>query len=149
MPNEERPIKMPAGYAPAQAVGYADASGRIILVDSNNPLPITTVGNAAPPVEVPPPLEGIASTAQIIGPFAPIADRSVVLTLSGTWEGSVQLMRSVDRGATMHKVTAGGAEWGHYTGNACEPVWQESMAGAQLYLDVVLQSGTLAYQVAQ
>jgi hypothetical protein len=73
----------------------------------------------------------------------------VVLSLSGIWEGTVQLMRSTDLGVTLHPVTAGGLAWGRYTANACEPVLEEQEAGAQLYLDIALTSGAVSYRIAQ
>jgi hypothetical protein len=42
-----------------------------------------------------------------------------------------------------------GAGWALFTANCCEPVWEDSEAGAQLYLSVTLASGTLAYRVSQ
>lgn len=139
-----KPISLPANYAQAIAVGYADASGNISLVDSATPLPVA-IATAAPPA----PLSGTASANVSVGPFAPVAGAPVTLRLTGTWSGTVQLSRSSDAGATRSPVTAGGLEWARFTGNACEQVWQESEAGALLYLDIVITSGEVAYRVSQ
>ena len=74
---------------------------------------------------------------------------AVMLELTGSWTGTVQLQRSSDGGATRQDVTMGGGQWGNYAANACEPVWDESELGAQLYLDIALDSGTLNYRVSQ
>lgn len=139
-----KPIGLPANYAQAIAVGYADAAGNISLVDSATPLPVAL---AAP--TPPAPLTGTATASIVVGPFAPVAGTPVILRFAGTWSGSVQLSRSTDAGATRNPVTAGGLEWARFTGNACEQVWQESEAGALLYLDIVIASGSLSYRVSQ
>jgi hypothetical protein len=72
-----------------------------------------------------------------------------MLTLSGTWAGTVKLLRSVDGGTTRLPVTAAGQPYGTFTGNICEPVWEESEAAALLYLDVILSSGSLSYRMGQ
>lgn len=139
-----KPIGLPANYAQAIAVGYADASGNISLVDSATPLPVA-MAVPTPPV----PLGGTTAASVAIGPFAPVAGIPVVVRLAGTWAGSVQLLRSTDAGVTRHPVTAGGLEWARFTSNACEQVWQESEAGTLLYLDIVMVSGSLSYRVSQ
>lgn len=143
---ENRPIQTPAGYAPATAVGFANASGEMVLISADNPLPIASAGASNP---APAPLMGQTSTNFAAGPFVPIADRPVVVQLDGTWQGAVQLLRSIDGGATKQPVTLAGQSWGLFTGNAMEPVWQESEAGAELYLDIVVTGGTLNYRVSQ
>jgi len=72
-----------------------------------------------------------------------------VLTLSGTWTGQVQLLRSVDGGATRLPVTAAGQAYGAYSQNVCEPIWEESEAAATLYLGITVTSGTVNYRVGQ
>jgi hypothetical protein len=72
-----------------------------------------------------------------------------MLTLSGTWTGTVKLLRSVDGGTTRLPVTSAGLPYGAFTANACEPVWEESEAAALLYLDVTLASGTVTYRMGQ
>lgn len=151
MPN---PIKTPAGYVPAFAVGFSGPDGDLEIVESASPLPVAL--SSADPLAVTPgfapapaALAGAAATSGVIGPFAPVAGRPVVLSLNGSWEGTVQLMRSTDLGVTLHPVTAGGFAWGRYSANACEPVWEEQEEGAQLYLDIALTSGSVGYRIAQ
>lgn len=145
MPGNQ-PILTPAGFAPATAVGFANANGEMVLISAENPLPIAASTTTA---NVNPPLEGQTDTDAIVGPFAPTTDRPVVIQLSGTWAGSVQLLRSTDNGATKFPVTLAGESWGNFTANVLEPVWQESEAGAELYLDIALTSGTVAFRVSQ
>ena len=126
---------------------------------SSSPLAViggVTINNAvASPVPVntqpaaPTPLTGIVSGSTTVGPFSPVIGRAIMLTLAGTWTGAVQVMRSVDSGATLHPLTLGGATWGIYSTNCCEPVWDESEASAQLYLGVALSSGTVIYRIGQ
>jgi hypothetical protein len=148
------PIKLPAGYAPAFAVGYADEGGNLVLAGPTDPLPVTldsgtievVAAESAPP---PAPLTGSASASGLAGPFAPVAGRAVTLALGGTWEGAIQLTRSTDEGATRLPLTAGGLPWGVYTANACEQAWYESEDGAELYLEITLASGEVDYRIAQ
>lgn len=143
------PITFPAGYAPAFALGYADNAGDFALVALDAPLPVQNVDSAQVSVPVPAPLEGSATTTVAIGPFAPAANLPVVLSLAGAWQGTVQLERSTDNGATRLPVTVGGAPWGRFSANACEPVWIENEDGAELYLAIAVTSGTLSYRIAQ
>lgn len=137
------PINLPAGYAPAFAIGFSEA-GVLSVVDTATPLPVQTMNNAAAPA-----LQGTTGSSAVVGPFAPSIGRTVILSLSGIWTGSVRLLRSTDGGATKLPVTAGGYAWGTFTANACEQVWLEEEAGAALYLDVALTSGTVTYRLAQ
>lgn len=148
------PIKTPAGYVPAFALGYPGPEGELEIVDSTKPLPVSfssTDPLAVTPYSDPPPtpLEGSAAANAVVGPYVPVAGRPVMITLAGTWEGTVQVMRSIDDGATMHPVTVGGFSWGRYTTNVCEPCWDEQEVGAQLHLDIALASGTIDYRIAQ
>jgi hypothetical protein len=136
---------MPAGYAPAFAIGFSQA-GTLAMVDSGQPLPVAT---QPAPLPAPVPLQGSTAASIQAGPYAPVLDRPVVLTLTGTWQGTVQVRRSVDGGATRQLLTIGGAPWGTFKANACEPVWQETEGGALIYVDIALTSGTLAYRLAQ
>ena len=138
------PINAPAGYIPAYAVGYSDAQGNVAMVTTSSPLPV-----AAARATTPAQLSGTASTSQLVGPFAPALGLPVILSLSGTWAGTVTVQRSVSGGTTREPLTMAGNPWARYTGNACEPVWEESQSGATLYLDVVLTSGALTFRVAQ
>ena len=148
------PIKTPAGYVPAFALGFSGPEGELEIVESTKPLPVAIA--ATDPLAVrpefalaPSPLEGTSAASVLVGPFVPVAGRPVVLSLAGTWEGAVQLMRSTDGGVTLHPVTVGGFAWGYYTANACEPVWDEQEAVAQLHIDITLISGTISYRIAQ
>jgi hypothetical protein len=148
------PINVPAGYAPAFAVGFSDSSGGLRMVNDGAPLPVTS--SAAAPLIVqtvdpgtPPALTGTLSASAVVGPFTPVSTRAVMLTLSGAWTGSVQLQRSIDGGSSRHPVTLGGAAWARFTANACEPVWSEEEQGATVYLAIVLASGSLTYRLSQ
>ena len=138
------PIQSPASYVPSRAAAFADIDGTSLLVSASNPLPVAL--GAAPAA---PPLAGSATVSGVVGPFLAVAGRLVVLALTGTWTGTVTVKRSTDGGATKLPLTIGGAIWGQYTANVCEPIWEEIEAGAGLYLDVALSSGTLTYRLAQ
>jgi len=116
-------ISLPAGYAP-------------VLVQEAGIVP-------------PSPLEGQASSSVALGPFAPVAGKPVLIQLSGTWQGSLQVQRSIDSGATRHNLTLAGQPWGRFTMNACEPVWEEEEPGAELYIQITLTSGTVDYRLSQ
>jgi hypothetical protein len=163
MPSN-KPIKSPAGYVPAFAVGFADAGGELAVVDTLKPLPVALTSSQPLPVSLdsqdpiaveaytppaPAPLAGTIAATGLVGPFIPVAGRPVVLTLSGAWTGSVQVSRSIDGGTTRHPVTVAGLVWGRFTANACEPVWQEQETGAHLYLEITVASGSPAYRFAQ
>ena len=138
------PLKTPAGYVPQMAVAFANANGDAEPVSAANPLPFQEMPFVAAAA-----LAGTMAASGLAGPFAPRAGRPVMLVLSGTWTGSVKVVRSLDGGTTKTGLTAGGAPWGLFTGNACEPVWDESEAAATLYLDVTLTSGSLTYRMGQ
>ena len=145
---DKTPVKAPGGFAPAFALGQADAAGNLVLISADNPLPVASA--SGPTVTPPPPaLEGETSQSLLAGPFDPAPGRPIYLQLDGQWTGTVRLSRSVDGGASRHPLTLAGAEWGVFVGNACEPVWEEYEAGAALYLDISLDSGLLAYRVSQ
>lgn len=148
------PIKTPAGYVPAFALGFSGPTGDLEIVDSVKPLPVAL--SSVEPLEVtaaaapaPTPLDGTSTASIVAGPFHPAPGRPVVLTLAGTWEGVVQVKRSIDGGTTLHPVTVGGFAWGRYTDNACEPVWEEQEDDASLHLDIALTSGSIAFRIAQ
>lgn len=138
------PVAAPAAYAPVSAIGYAEADDTLSPVSAGKPLPVSTVTVPAPAA-----LAGTATVTSQLGPFVPNSDKPVVLTLSGTWSGTVRLLRSVDGGVTKLPLTAAGFAWGQFGANCCEPVWQETVSGASLYLDIVLASGSVSYRVAQ
>lgn len=137
------PIQAPAAFVPSHATAFADIDGTSVLVSKASPLPITTRGNSAAP------LSGSASTSGVLGPFVPAPDRPVMLSLAGTWAGTVKVTRSTDGGTTRLPLTVAGNAWGQFTANCCEAVWAEAEDTAQLYLDVTLISGTLTYRMAQ
>jgi len=138
------PLKTPAGYVPQMAVAFANANGDAEAVSAANPLPFQEQPFAAAPA-----LAGTLAATGVVGPFAPRAGRAVMLTLAGTWTGTVKVMRSLDGGSTKTGLTAGGTAWAAYTANVCEPVWEESEAAATLYLDVTLTSGSVTYRLGQ
>ncbi|WP_260926336.1 hypothetical protein [Novosphingobium sp. 9] len=101
------PISTPARYTPAFAVGFSDTGGDFSLVHAAQPLPVTMAASA--------PAAALSSTAAanaIAGPYIPVAGRTVMISLSGTWSGTVRLLRSIDGGATKVPVTVGGSAWG-------------------------------------
>lgn len=141
MPN---PIKTPAGYVPEFAMAYSDGAGDSVVVSAAQPLPVTF--EATVPATA---LTGQATADGLIGPYVPAGRNAIVLNLAGDWTGQVTLMRSVDGGVTLASLTALGSPYGIYSGNICEPVWEESEADATLYLDAEIASGTLSYRMGQ
>ena len=137
------PIQNPAGYAVTRAVAFADVDGSMLPVAAATPLPVTfgTTPTTA--------LTGSASTTSVVGPYQPALGRPVMLTLTGTWSGSVKVTRSIDGGTTRQQLTVAGNVWGQFGGNACEAVWDESESAARLYLDITLSSGSVTYRMAQ
>jgi hypothetical protein len=143
MPNPI-PVAAPATYAPMSAIGFAEADNTLAPVSADRPLPVSTVSVPAPTN-----LAGTAATSGQVGPFTPNSNKPVVLALSGTWSGTVKVLRSTDGGTTKLPITAAGLAWGSFTANCCEPVWEETVSGAALYLDIALGSGSLTYRMAQ
>lgn len=143
MPNPI-PVTAPAGFAPVSAIGFAEADASLSPVSALKPLPVQTVAGAAAPA-----LAGTTATALLAGPFIPVFGKPVVLTLTGTWTGTVRVLRSIDGGATRQPLTVGGAPWAVFSGNCCEPVWEEADSTAALYLDLMVASGTAGYRMAQ
>ena len=137
-------IDAPGGFVPASAIGFDDGSGRYRAVTSATPLPTVA---ALPQTQ--PALTGECSGNAVVGPYAPAPFAPVYLQLTGTWTGTVRLMRSHDGGATQHPVTLAGAQWASFTVNVCEPVWVESEGGVTLWLDLSATSGTIAWRLSQ
>ncbi|MEY4953541.1 MAG: hypothetical protein RL299_1965 [Pseudomonadota bacterium] len=137
------PIQNPAGYVLTRAVAFADVDGTLVPVDANTPLPVT-LGRTPTTA-----LAGTASTTSVVGPYQPALGRPVMLTLTGTWSGTVRVTRSVDGGTTRQALTVAGSAWGQFSANACEAVWEESESAAALYLDITLASGSVTYRMAQ
>jgi hypothetical protein len=134
---------MPAGYAPAFALGFADATHNLNIVSDGLRLPVAV---AAPP---PAPLAGQATNSVVAGPFAATAGRVITVTLDGVWDGTARLLRSTDGGTTMVPLRVGGAAWAEYSASGCEQAWTEVEEGVSFYLDIALNSGTVAYRVSQ
>jgi hypothetical protein len=137
------PIQAPSGYAATRALAFADTDGSALLASSATPLPVT-LGTA--PTSA---LTGTATVSAQVGPYQPAIGRESVLTLSGSWTGTVRVLRSTDGGTTKLPLTVAGSPWAQFTGNCCEPVWDEIEAAARLYLDIALTAGSLNYRIAQ
>ena len=140
------PISYPGRYAPGVAVNFADATGSAKTVSESSPLPVTMATATA---AAPGPLAGVTAASATYGPYVPAAGKPLILTLSGTWTGTVKLLRSVDGGATRLPLSLAGAAWGSYVGNVCEPVWDETESAATFYLQLAPTSGSIAYRLAQ
>ena len=138
------PLKTPAGYVPQMAISFANANGDADLVSITNPIP-----TQEQPFTAAAALTGSTAASGQFGPYAVRAGRPIMLTLAGTWTGTVKLLRSVDGGTTKLPLTAASLPYASYTGNVCEPVWEESEAAAVFFLDVTLNSGTLNYRMDQ
>jgi hypothetical protein len=137
------PIQNPATYIPVQARSFAQADGKSGLVSADLPLPVSILRTASAPIT------GTASTRGQVGPLTPAPGRPVVLSLSGTWSGTVKVLRSIDAGMTRLPLTMAGEAWGQYSANACEAVWEDNEDNARLYLDITLASGSLIHRVSQ
>ena len=136
-------ILSPSGYATTRAVAFADTDGSALLASAISPLPVTL--GTAPTT----PLSGAATISTVAGPYQPALGREAILTLSGSWTGTVRVLRSTDGGTTKLPLTVAGSPWAQFTGNCCEPIWDETEAAARLYLDIALTSGSLGYRIAQ
>ena len=147
MPNV--PISYPARYAPGVALNYADEGGNAVLVSQSAPLPVTLAAAVGGGTTTSPPLTGTTAIASTTSSFVPLAGRPLVLTLTGTWTGTVKLLRSVNGGTTKLSLTLAGAPWGEYTANVNEPVWEENEAAAVYYLQFAPLSGSITYRLAQ
>jgi len=143
MPSPAPSISVPAGFAPAYAVGYSGADGQLALVSGAEPLPVATAGAA------PAPLVGQATVSGIVGPFAATAGRVVLVTLEGEWDGAVRLLRSIDGGVTLIPLRVAGSAWGEFFASGCEQAWSETEDGVSFYLDITLVSGSVGYRVSQ
>lgn len=138
------PVSVPAGFAPAFALGYSDDQSKLTMVTDAAPLPVSLNSVAAPAA-----LSGQSASATVIGPFNAIAGRPIVVALSGSWTGTVRLLRSTDGGLTRLPLRIGGAEWGTYHELGVEQAWIDSETGASFYLDIAPASGTVVYRVSQ
>lgn len=138
-------VEIPAGFVPQYALAFGAVDGPALAVHAANPLPVRSVWQAAETGA----LAGTLSASGTMGPFVPELGRPIWISLSGSWSGTVDLLRSTDGGASKLPLTVGGARWGRFVGNANEAVADESEAGATYYLAAALQAGTLIYRVAQ
>lgn len=142
------PISYPARFAPGVALNYADVSGNATLVSQSAPLPVS-ISAASSGSTAPAPLSGTTTIAKTVGSFVPVVARPIVVTLTGTWTGSVKLLRSIDGGVTKQSLTLAGAPWGEYIANVNEPAWEENELAAVFYLQLTPLTGTISYRLAQ
>lgn len=139
-------VDAPAGFVPVGAIGFDAIGDPAVPVSASNPLPVRAATAAAGSA----PLSGTASASTVAGPFLPELGRAIVLTLSGSWSGSVQLLRSVDGDATQLPLTASdGSPKARWTGNLNAAVAEESVAGASYWLAVTITSGTVSFRMEQ
>ena len=103
MPNPP-PISVPAGFAPAFALGFSDSESRLSIVSSSAPLPVAITDQPSPSTD---PLSGETSASMLAGPFQPILGIPIILTLSGEWSGTVRLLRSMNGGDTLSPLLVG------------------------------------------
>lgn len=141
-----RQVRAPAGFVPEYALAFGDPTGGATLVTRGSPLPVETRVTAAAMT----PLAGSTVASGTIGPFIPELARPIWVQLSGTWTGSVRLLRSRDGGATRLPLSyPDGSARGRWSANVNAAVVEESVAGATYYLDIALTAGALSYQLEQ
>lgn len=90
-----------------------------------------------------------AGSVATIGPLIPQLGRVLYVQWTGTWTGSVYVGTSTNNCVTVIPLTAAGATWGSYTGNANEPVDLPMSASNQYCAIATITSGTLNYTVTQ
>lgn len=95
------------------------------------------------------PLAGAQSASGQLGPLQAQVGREVWLSLSGTWAGFVQVLRSADNGVTKLPLTIAGQPWATFSGNCCEQISTETSAGVSYYLQFAVTSGSVIYRLAQ
>lgn len=140
------PVQTPADFVPMMAISFGAIGAPATPVTTDAPLPVREMPGAARSAAV----TGTADAAATSAPFAPDLGRAVWITLSGAWSGRVQLLRSVDGGATRLPLTLpDGSEKGVWHGNANAIAHVETEAGALLFLDLRPAGGTIGYRVAQ
>lgn len=144
--SQSRPIESPASFVPEHAVAFAGTDGSALSVSQNQPLPVATLVPAARSLA----LATTLVASGMVGPFVPELGRTIWLTLSGEWNGSVQLLRSIDGGVQRLPLTwSDGTVRGLFATNANLPVGEESVAGATWWLAVTLVSGSVTIRVEQ
>ena len=140
-------VELPAGYAPMTGIGFGDPGAAVVPVDYDTPLPVMTPGGAASTAT---PLTGSTSATATVGPFTPQLGRAIWVTLSGSWSGSVQMLRSRDGGTTKLPLTYGdGSAKPSWTSNVNAAVAEETVSGATYYLAITLNSGSVTYRLEQ
>ncbi|MDE2561268.1 MAG: hypothetical protein KGL48_03380 [Sphingomonadales bacterium] len=137
-------IATPAGFTPAYATGFADGNGMLSLVSSSMPLPVTVTPSGGTLAAA---VAGTSAASILTPAFSPTPGVPVIVTLDGAWTGTVVVQRSADGGMTRRGLTVAGDAWARFTGNACEPVWEEHDPSAALYLDIALTSGSVTYRL--
>lgn len=143
------PISYPGRYAPGVAINYLGDDGWAQQVSGSAPLPVVLASSVTGSIHTPLPMIGSSSTHYTTVAFIPVPNRPLLLTLTGAWTGTVKLLRGSDPGAPKLPLTLGGAPWAVFTGNVCEPVWEETETSAVFYLDAAVVSGTVTWRLAQ
>lgn len=93
-------------------------------------------------------LVGESSVSEVIGPFDPPQKEYLWLELTGSFTGSVELLRSTDDGATLQPLTEKGEQVARFTGPCCEIVHYETSGRARLFLRTTLTAGQVSYRLA-
>lgn len=146
MPGDSPAIAVPAAYVGIEAIGFGTIGEELHSVTPDSPLPVATTIAAATSI----PLSGSTGTTGTAGPFVPQLGRAIRVILSGNWTGTVQLLRSIDDGATRLPITyPDGSARGSWSTNINSRVVEESEAGATYYLAITMTAGTLSYRIAQ
>jgi len=84
------------------------------------------------------------------GPFTSAPNNLPIwLTLSGTWAGLVELLRSTDGGVTKLPATDADGEPKQWINNINAAVAQETIGNVTYYLKATLNSGRLNYRLEQ
>ncbi|HEU0043723.1 hypothetical protein [Sphingomonas sp.] len=147
MAQEGKSIIAPGGdHIGTVAMAFENAGGTSEVVDAAHPLPVRpSIGGAGST-----PLTGTAAASATNGPFVPELGRAIWVTLSGSWSGTAQLLRSADGGATKLPITySDGSARAAWTGAVNAAVTEETCGTATYYLQFTRNAGTLTYRVEQ
>ena len=100
---------------------------------------------------------GVVSSDPIVGQFTAngtsdtfvaVPGRNLWVSLTGTFNATVTLMRSIDNGTTWAPITVGGSAYGVFTGPVQEALTAESESGVQYRLDCrPFVSGPVPYRI--
>lgn len=134
-----------AGFVPLLGVAFGEVGEPAVPVNGAHPLPVVAVRDAI----VASPLSGTSSASAVVGPFVPDLTWPIWVQLSGSWTGTVQVLRSTDGGTTRLPLTVAGQSWATFIVNAQEAIGEESSVGAGYWLAITLNGGTLTYKVSQ